>query len=70
VKSRHILLDNPIKESKRRKAQNEKKRRVQVAKEKKVARGDIIGTREAKKRRLWNFNESQAKYVFTGCDLV
>lgn len=61
VKGRQIMLDNPARESQRRKSQEEKKQRVRAEKQKRKARRDVLGKREAKAKGLWKLEGEQAK---------
>jgi ribonuclease P protein subunit POP4 len=61
VKGRQIMLDNPARESQRRKELGEKKQRAKVEKERRKARAGGLGKREAKARGLWQLDKEQAK---------
>ena len=59
IKGRQILLENPPRDSKAKKARDEKKARQRVNKERKKI--GIIGKREAKQKGVWRFDKAQAK---------
>lgn len=61
VRGRQMLLENPARESRAKKQQDEKKARQIAEKEKK--KHGVIGKREAKEKGVWRFDETQAKSV-------
>ncbi|KAF7773435.1 hypothetical protein Agabi119p4_5602 [Agaricus bisporus var. burnettii] len=60
VKGRQLLLENPVRKSEKRKAEEEKHRRAQESKKRKKLR--VIGKREAKEKGVWKLDKSQAEY--------
>jgi ribonuclease P protein subunit POP4 len=55
------MLDNPARESQRRKELGEKKQRAKVEKERRKARAGGLGKREVKARGLWKLDKEQVK---------
>ncbi|KAJ8082585.1 RNase P/RNase MRP complex subunit [Marasmius tenuissimus] len=60
IHGRKILLENPARESRKRKEQEEKRQRRATHNQKKKL--GIIGRREAKEKGVWKFDEAQAKF--------
>ncbi|KAH9481988.1 Ribonuclease P protein subunit p29 [Psilocybe cubensis] len=60
VQGRQILLENPARESRAKKALEEKRIRRNRQRERKKL--GIIGKREAKEKGVWKFEEAQAKF--------
>ncbi|KAF9467540.1 Rof/RNase P-like protein [Collybia nuda] len=60
IKGRHILLENPARESRAKKELTEKRARQKALKDKKKLGG--IGKREAKEKGVWTFDKAQAKF--------
>ncbi|KDR72174.1 hypothetical protein GALMADRAFT_74026 [Galerina marginata CBS 339.88] len=60
VKGRMMLLENPARDSRAKKALDEK--RVVRKKERERKKLGVIGKREAKERGVWKFDESQARF--------
>ncbi len=59
VKGRQILLENPSRESRWKKALEEKRSRKKKEKEKKKM--GVISKKEAREMGLWRFDKNQAK---------
>ncbi|KAF9522153.1 RNase P/MRP, p29 subunit [Crepidotus variabilis] len=60
VKGRQILLENPAKESRLRKMQEERRTKKMTQKERKKV--GLIGRREAKQKGVWKFDSAQARF--------
>lgn len=58
VQGRQILLENPSRDVRKRKEEEEKREKIQ---ERKKARG--IGKREAAAKGIWKLDKEQAKYA-------
>ena len=58
VQGRQILLENPSRDARKRKEEEEKREKIQ---ERKKARG--IGKREAAAKGIWKLDKEQAKYA-------
>lgn len=61
VQGRQILLENPVRDSQKKKDNDDKQMKIrQMRKQKKLK---MIGKREAKEKSVWKLDKSQAKFV-------
>lgn len=61
VQGRQILLENPVRDSQKKKDNDDKQMKIrQMRKRKKL---NLIGKREAKEKGVWKLDKAQAKFV-------
>ncbi|KAF9446073.1 RNase P/MRP, p29 subunit [Macrolepiota fuliginosa MF-IS2] len=60
VQGRQLLLENPVRDPRKRKEEEEKRQKIyELKKRKKMG---VIGKREAKEKGVWRLDKTQAKY--------